>query len=59
MKSLLWIILGDLYNISKTLALLGLLSWNIYLDLNIVDTTVDIEFHDQLVSVRGVVILGV
>lgn len=42
----------------KTSALLGLLSWHIYLYLNIVDTTVDIEFHDPLLSVRGVVILG-
>lgn len=52
MKGLLRIILGGLYNTSETLVLLGPLSWNIYLDLNIVDATVDVELHDPLVSVR-------
>lgn len=58
MKSLQRLILGSPHNISKASVLLGLLSWHIYPDLNVVDPTADIPFHDPLVQVGGVVTLG-
>jgi len=58
MTSLQRLILGSPHNISEELVLLSLLSWHIYPDLNIVDPTADIQFHDPLVQVGGVVTLG-
>ena len=58
MKSLQRLILGSPHNISKASVLLCLLSWHIYPDLNVVDPTADIQFHDPLVQVGGVVTLG-
>jgi len=42
MTSLQRLILGSPHNISKASVLLGLLSWHIYPDLNVVDPTADI-----------------
>ncbi|CZR51175.1 uncharacterized protein PAC_01050 [Phialocephala subalpina] len=58
MKSLQRLIVGSPHNISKASVLLGLLSWHIYPDLNVVDPTADIQFHDPLVQIGGVVTLG-
>jgi hypothetical protein len=58
MKSLQRLIIGSPHNISKASVLLGLLSWHIYPDLNVIDPTADIQFHDPLVQVGGVVTLG-
>jgi hypothetical protein len=57
------LILGSPHNISKASVLLGLLSWHIYPDLNVVEPTADIQFHDPLVhdplvQVGGIVTLG-
>lgn len=58
MKSLQQLIIGSPLNISKGSILLGLLSWHIYPDLNVVDPTADIQFHDPLVQPGGVITLG-
>ncbi|PMD33354.1 hypothetical protein L207DRAFT_498840 [Hyaloscypha variabilis F] len=58
MKSLQGLIIGSPHNISKASVLLGLLSWHIYPDLNVVDPLADIQFHDPLVQIGGVVTLG-
>jgi hypothetical protein len=58
MASLQKLILGIPQNISKGSILLGLLSWHIYPDLNVVEPTTNIQFHDPLVKKGGVVTLG-
>ena len=58
MTSLQKLILGIPQNISKGSILLGLLSWHIYPDLNVVEPTANIQFHDPFVGKGGVVTLG-
>jgi hypothetical protein len=58
MASLQKLILGIPQNISKGSILLGLLSWHIYPDLNVVEPTANIQFRDPLVGKGGVVTLG-
>ena len=58
MTSLQKLILGIPQNISKGSILLGLLSWHIYPDLNVVEPTENIQFHDPFVGKGGVVTLG-
>ena len=58
MTSLQKLILGIPHNISKAAVLLGIMSWHIYPDLNVVDPTANIQFHDSLVQGGGVVTLG-
>jgi hypothetical protein len=58
MTSLQKLILGIPQNISKGSVLVGLLSWHIYPDLNVVEPTANIQFHDPLIKMGGVVTLG-
>lgn len=58
MKILQKLIIGVPHNISKASVLLGLHSWHIYPDLNVVDPTTNIQFRDPLVQGGGVVTLG-
>jgi hypothetical protein len=58
MSSLQKLIQGIPQNISKASILLGLLSWHIYPDLNIVDPMTHVNFSDPLVNHGGVVTLG-
>ncbi|PMD15323.1 hypothetical protein NA56DRAFT_733882 [Hyaloscypha hepaticicola] len=57
-SSLQKLILGIPQNISNGSVLVGLLSWHIYPDLNVVDPTANIKFYDDLVKHPGVVTLG-
>ena len=36
---------------------LGLLSWHMYPDLNVVEPAANVQFHDQLLRKGGIVIL--
>jgi hypothetical protein len=58
MTSLQKLILGIPQNISKASVLLGLLSWHIYPDLNVVEPMTNIKFDDHLVNHGGVITLG-
>jgi len=58
MTSLQSLILGIPQNISNASVLLGLLSWHIYPDLNVVEPMANIKFSDHLVKHGGVVTLG-
>jgi hypothetical protein len=58
MTSLQKLILGIPQNISKASVLLGLLSWHIYPDLNVVDPMTNVKFGDHIVNHGGVVTLG-
>ncbi|KAF4631599.1 hypothetical protein G7Y89_g6536 [Cudoniella acicularis] len=58
MSSLEKLILGIPQNISSGSILLGLLSWHLYPDLNLVGPTKNIQLHDDLIPHPGVVTLG-
>ena len=58
MTSLQNLILGMPQRISKGALLLGISSWHIYPDLNVVGPTVNVQFHDALIAPGGVITLG-
>jgi hypothetical protein len=58
MTSLQRLILGTPQNTSKRSILLGLMSWHVCPDLNVVDPSANVQFNDPLVNYGGVVTLG-
>ena len=58
MSSLQRLILGMPQRISKGALLVGLSSWHIYPDLNVVGPTTHVKFNDPLVGAGGVITLG-
>ena len=58
MSSLQRLILGVPQRISKGALLIGLSSWHIYPDMNIVGPTTHVRFRDPLVGTGGVVTIG-
>lgn len=58
MTSLQKLILGMPQRISKAALLIGMSAWHIYPDLNVVGPTVNVKFHDGLVSDGGVITLS-
>ena len=58
MKTLQDLILGMPQRISKGALLVGLSSWHIYPDLNVVGPTAHVTFSDELVARGGIITLG-
>lgn len=58
MSSLQNLILGMPHRISKGALLVGLSSWHIYPDLNVVGPTTHVRFDDLLVGAGGVITIG-
>ena len=58
MTSMQKLILGMPQRISKAALLIGISSWHIYPDLNVVGPTVNVKFHDTLVASGGMLTLG-
>lgn len=58
MTSLEKLILGMPQRISKAALLIGISSWHIYPDLNVVGPTVNVKFKDGLIAPGGVITLG-
>ena len=58
MKTLQDLIVGMPQRISKGALLVGLSSWHIYPDLNVVGPTAHVTFSDELVAKGGIITLG-